>query len=134
MPQATILIVDDEEYLADNLFDFLDLEGFNPVIRSSGETALAHVKTEPPDLILLDIQLPGIDGVEVLRQVKQMYPQLPVIVVSASSQKGTREKILQYGADAILMKPYDQDNLLQLIHNLLRRRGNHGQTQASGGS
>ncbi|MFB3789194.1 MAG: response regulator [bacterium] len=128
MPGARILIVEDEEYLAENLYDFLKLEGFTPVIRNSVETALILVDTDPPDLVILDIQLPGMNGMEVLRQLKEINPALPVVIVSASSQKGTLEKIQEYHGDAMVMKPYDQDHLLQVIHDLLCRGLNHAQT------
>ncbi len=121
MPDANILIVEDEEDLAENLADLLELEGYSSKICFSGEEALKEIESALPDIILLDIQLPEIDGVEVLRRVKKSYPTLPVVMVSASSQRGMGEKVKEYGADGMVMKPYDQDELLQLIGNLLSR-------------
>lgn len=119
MPDGKILIVDDEEDLAENMADFLELEGYDVEVCFSGEQALEHVDSHLPALILLDIQLTGIDGLEVLRQVKEKHPDLPVIMVSASSQKGTKEKIQEYRGEALVLKPYDQDELLALIANYL---------------
>ncbi len=121
MPEAKILIVEDEEDLAENLADLLELEGYTPKICLSGEEALEEIKTSLPDIALLDIQLPEIDGIEVLRRIKELQPTLPVVMVSASSQRGMGEKIKEYGADGMIMKPYDQDELLQLIEELLTR-------------
>ncbi|MEW6236400.1 MAG: response regulator [Candidatus Omnitrophota bacterium] len=122
MSEATILVVDDEEDLAYNLADFLELEGFTVCVHLSGEEALKSVESQKPDLALLDIQLTGISGLEVLQKLKEKYPLTPVVMVSASSQKGTREKVDEYGADALILKPYDQDELLNLINRLLQGR------------
>ncbi len=121
MPEPKILIVEDEEDLAENLADLLELEGYTTKICLSGEEALEEIKTSLPDIALLDIQLPEIDGIEVLRRLKELQPTLPVVMVSASSQRGMGEKIKEYGADGMIMKPYDQDELLQLIEELLTR-------------
>ena len=121
MPEAKILIVEDEEDLAENLADLLELEGYTTKICLSGEEALEEIKTSLPDIALLDIQLPEIDGIELLRRLKELQPTLPVVMVSASSQRGMGEKIKEYGADGMIMKPYDQDELLQFIEELLTR-------------
>jgi len=116
-----VLIVDDEEELRENLFDLLELEGYEVATCKTGGEALKSVESRVPDLVLLDIQLPEIDGIEILRQFKERHPNLPVIMVSASSQQGTREKIEEYDADGFILKPYDQDELLALIESLLKR-------------
>lgn len=121
MSDGFILVVDDEEELRENMYDLLELEGFNVETAETGDAALALVKEKVPDLILLDIQLPGTDGIEVLRQVKEVHPNLPVIMVSASSQKGTHEKLDEYGADSFILKPYDQDDVLQQMNDLLAK-------------
>ena len=121
MPDATLLIVDDEVELAENLADLLEFEGYGVEMCLSGEEALQKVASNMPDLVLLDIKLPGIDGIEVLRRLKEAHPTLPVVMIRASSQQRTREKIEKYGADALVLKPYDQDDLLKLVDKFLRR-------------
>lgn len=121
MPDKTILIVDDEEELAENLGDLLEFEGYNVILTSTGEEALEKLAESVPDIILLDIQLPGISGIDVLRKAKSKHPELPVVMVSASSQKGTSEQVGQLGAEAMVLKPYDQDELLELVAKLTRR-------------
>lgn len=121
MSDGFILVVDDEEELRENMYDLLELEGFNVEAVDSGDGALALVNKKIPDLILLDIQLPGTDGIEVLRQVKEKHPNLPIIMVSASSQKNTHDKLNEYGADGFMLKPYDQDELLKLMNSLLAK-------------
>jgi DNA-binding response OmpR family regulator len=121
MPDATILVVDDEEELAQNLADLLEFEGYTTQVCSSGEQALEKVVVHPPDLVLLDIQLPGIDGLETLRRLKEAHPTIPVLMVSASSKRGTMEQVKKFGADGLILKPYDQDELLALIERTLRK-------------
>ncbi len=121
MPDKTILIVDDEEELAENLGDLLEFEGYKVILTSTGEEALEKLVEPVPDIVLLDIQLPGISGIDVLREAKSKYPELPVVMVSASSQKGTSEQVEQLGAEAMVLKPYDQDELLELVTKLTRR-------------
>ncbi len=121
MKDAFVLIVDDEEELRENMYDLLDLEGYQVEACDTGDEAIALVEQKHPDLVLLDIQLPGTDGIEVLRILKEKHPSLPVVMVSASSQKGTREKLDEYGADGFVLKPYDQDELLELMNSLLTK-------------
>lgn len=119
MPDANILIVDDEVELAENLADLLEFEGYNIEMSHSGEDALEKVAANKPDIVLLDIQLPGLSGIEVLEKLKAEYSGLPVVMVSASSQPQTREKVDRLGADGMVLKPYDQDDLLGVIAGLL---------------
>ncbi|RJP29964.1 MAG: response regulator [Candidatus Omnitrophota bacterium] len=119
MSEVKILVVDDEKELAESMIDLLEFEGYTTVLAGTGEDALESIAHSLPDLVVLDIKLPGIDGIEVLRRLKQEHPALPVIIVSASSQKGTREQAQDFGADGVLLKPFDQDELLQLIKTLV---------------
>ncbi len=121
MTDHKILVVDDEEELAENMADLLELEGYDVDVCFSGEEALKTMNEQSYSLVLLDIQMTGIDGLEVLRMIKEKKPNLPVFMVSASSQKGTKEKISEYGGDAMILKPYDQDELLALIAKFLNK-------------
>lgn len=124
MSDAHILIVEDEEDLAENLSDLLELEGFETKVCHTGELALQAVEEHVPDLVLLDIQLMGMDGIEVLKRLKDSHPTLPVFMVSASSQRGMKENLDKFGADAFVLKPYDQDELLALIEKILKHKEN----------
>ena len=78
----TILVVDDEESICQSLKGILSDEGYEVLTAKSGEEALKMTEEEQPDLVLLDIWLPGIDGIDVLKTVKQEYPQIQVIMMS----------------------------------------------------
>lgn len=115
MSEPKIIIVDDEEELRENLKDLLEFEGYRVHTFSSGEDALLQIPAIQPDLVLLDIQLPGIDGIEVLQRLKQNYPQWPVLIVSASSDRDVHERALRYGAQEVILKPYDPETILKTI-------------------
>ena len=84
----TILVVDDEPSIVQTLAGILQDEGFEVLTAPDGETALQVVEEESPDLVFLDISLPGMDGLEVLQQLKEHQPLLPVVMVSALWQRG----------------------------------------------
>ena len=115
MTKARIAIVDDEEELRANLKDLLEFEGYAVYAYSNGEDALAELPAVQPHLILLDVQLPGIDGIEVLRRLHLDHPDWPVVIVSASSEPGVLDKAQEYGAREIILKPFNQDEILAHI-------------------
>ncbi len=119
MSETKILIVDDELELAESMVDLLEFEGYASELVGTGEDALIWLETKIPDLVILDIKLPGIDGIEVLQRIKKNHPDLPVVIVSASSQRGTRELARKLGADEVLLKPFDEDFLLSAIRHLI---------------
>ncbi len=115
-----ILIVDDDENIAELIELYLNKEGFNTMIANSGEDALSATKTYEPDLMLLDIMLPGIDGYEVLRRVRKDYP-LPVIMLSAKGETFDKVLGLELGADDYIMKPFDAKEMVARVKAVLRR-------------
>ncbi|MEW6238959.1 MAG: response regulator [Candidatus Omnitrophota bacterium] len=122
MPEIRILIVDDEKELAESMFDLLEYEGYSVELAGTGEEALQRVDMAYPDLLILDIKLPGINGLDVLQHVRETRSFLPILIVSASSQKGTRERAKELGADDVLLKPFDEEELLSIIKKLLEKR------------
>ncbi len=121
MTETKILIVDDELELAESMSDLLEFEGYNTDMVGTGEDGLAWIENQIPDLLILDIKLPGIDGIEVLQRVRKNHLNLPIIIVSASSQRGTREKARELGTDEVLLKPFDEDVLLSKIKILITK-------------
>lgn len=88
-------------------------------IAHNGQEALAKVKTKAPDLILMDIQMPIMDGITATQEIRKTHPQLPILILSADSLTQTREKALQAGADTFLTKPVYRHQLLQVIDQYL---------------
>lgn len=119
MAKATLLIVDDEEELRENLRDLLEFSGYEVIAAASGEEALEKMAANAFDAALLDIQLPGIDGLETLRRIKEMRREIPVGMVSASSVRGVLAQAEEYGATLTLLKPYSPQEMLSAVGKLL---------------
>jgi len=117
-----ILVVDDEPAIVAVVRDRLEREGFLVWVAASGEEALAQVEVDSPDLIVLDIMLPGIDGFEVLRQLRSAGHTVPVILLTARDDIVDRIVGLEIGGDDYLVKPFDPRELSARIHVQLRRQ------------
>src|ERR1051325_11185678 len=112
----SILIVDDEDLTLRTLSRGLRQEGFDVFTADSGEAALKHFADEKPDIMVLDIVLPGIDGVEVLRQVKQSYPAAIVIMMSAYHLVDRAVEAMKLGAYDYLIKPFHLADVIATLH------------------
>jgi two-component system, OmpR family, response regulator MprA len=120
---ARILVVDDDPLLAAALRRPLAYEGFEVEVASSGEEALTSVREHGPDLVILDVLLPGIDGLEVCRRLRQAS-EVPVLMLTARSEVPERVAGFEAGADDYLGKPFAFEELLMRVKALLRRGGN----------
>jgi heterodisulfide reductase subunit A len=116
-----ILIVDDELVVRDSLKEWLDDEGFQADTAESGKEAIEKIAKEVYQLLLLDIKMPGMDGVEVLRRSKEMRPELPVVMMTAYATVETAVEAMKIGALDYLMKPFDPDTLVPLIVQLYQK-------------
>jgi DNA-binding response OmpR family regulator len=121
-PKKRILIVEDDRNLARVLSDNLAFEGFHVNWVAEADAALAAIRSTPPDLILLDVMLPGRDGFELCPRLRQ-GGRTPIIMLTARTQKADKLKGLDLGADDYITKPFDLDELMARIRAVLRRRG-----------
>ncbi len=119
-PTPRLLIVDDDRDLAGMLVEILELEGYAVGIATDGEAALQQVHELPPDLLILDVMLPGIDGFEVLKRLRRDF-DLPVIMLTARGDESERIHGLVSGADDYIPKPFNPMELAARVHNVLRR-------------
>jgi len=121
---ARILIVDDSSDNSEILQIMLNWEGFVTQIAGSGEEALASVAAEPPDLMLLDLGLPGLSGVEVINQVKGNVAtkDIPIVIISGRGDDVIRMRVLNAGAADFMLKPVDRAALCQRVRNALSRK------------
>jgi len=117
-----ILVVDDEPAIVTVVRDRLEREGFVVRAVASGEEALARVDADPPDLIVLDVMLPGIDGFEVLRRLRGAGHKVPVVVLTARDEDVDKIVGLELGADDYLVKPFNPRELSARIRAVLRRQ------------
>ncbi|KAF0507432.1 response regulator transcription factor [Pediococcus pentosaceus] len=116
-----ILVVDDEKPISDIVKFNLDKEGYDVVTAYDGEEALAQVEEEKPDLILLDLMLPKIDGLEVARQVRAKH-NIPIIMVTAKDSELDKVVGLELGADDYVTKPFSNRELVARVKANLRRQ------------
>jgi DNA-binding response OmpR family regulator len=120
--QPSVLVVDDDPAIREALDRALQLEGFAVSTRCDGSAALATVEEEPPDVMVLDVMMPGVSGVEVIRRLRAGGHDLPVCVLSARDELADRVAGLRAGADDYLVKPFELEELVARLHALLRRR------------
>ena len=118
---ALILIVDDEGDNRELLQIILNWSGFVTQIAVSGEEALVNVTAKPPDLILVDLLMPGMDGYQLIASLKQRpeTAQIPVIMLSAMNDSATRKRALSAGAAAYITKPIDRSELCEQVRGVL---------------
>ena len=116
-----VLVVDDDPAVISVLRRGLAYEGFAVDTAASGEDALALARQRPPDLVVLDIMMPGLDGLEVLRRLRAADPRLPILMLTARDAPADQVKGLTEGADDYVVKPFTFEVLVARIRALLRR-------------
>jgi len=118
-----ILIVEDEHDLVKLLKYSLEKEGFRVNYTTEGSLALAEIRRDEPDLVILDLMLPGIDGLEVCRQLRrnEKYSALPILMLTARGEEADRVVGLEIGADDYVTKPFSMRELIARVRALLRR-------------
>jgi|ERR1043165_1572458 CheY-like chemotaxis protein len=119
-----ILLVEDEEANRDMLTRRLEFRGFSVVCATNGLEAIAAAETEKPDLILMDLKMPELDGYEATRRLKQSAATsaIPVIALTAYAMKGDREKALAAGCDECDEKPIEMPRLMAKVYGFLQKQ------------
>ena len=121
MNKPRLLLVDDELAITTNLAPFLERVGFDVTVAADGEEALRQVGARTPELIILDVLMPKLDGREVLRRLRQAGNWTPVILLTRVGESTERAMALEEGADDYLNKPFDPHELVARIRSVLRR-------------
>ncbi len=118
---AKVLVVDDEPNVLRSLVQYLTIEDFQVETANNGQEALEKVQSFVPELILLDVMMPGMDGFEVLDKIKEMagFENTPVIMLTAKDQSSDVLKGYQSGATSYLVKPFNLDELVETINQTL---------------
>ena len=127
----TIMIVEDEEKLATLLADYLRQSGFESVWIADGNEVLPRVREKQPDLMLLDLMLPGRDGLEICKEIRT-FSQLPIIMVTARVEEIDRLLGLELGADDYICKPFSPREVVARVKTVLRRTGEQASPNAGG--
>jgi DNA-binding response OmpR family regulator len=117
----TILVIDDDENLRDTIGLMLEKEDFRPILAADGKAGLQEAITMKPSLILVDLRMPGLSGVEVCKQLRASGVKTPLIVLSAIGDEVDKVLLFEVGADDYIVKPFGTRELLTRIRALLRR-------------
>lgn len=122
--RQTIMIVDDDAFVRRPLEYILEAEGFRPILASDGEECLRLVAEDRPDLIFLDVMMPGRDGFGVCHALKSdpVYSNIPIILLSAKGQEHDEAKGLAMGAEEFMTKPYSPSELISRVRQILENR------------
>jgi DNA-binding response OmpR family regulator len=117
---TTVLVVEDDQAIARLVRDYLERAGFRALLAGDGEAALAMARASKPDLVVLDLGLPGRDGLDVTRELRRTS-QVPIIVVTARGEESDRIVGLELGADDYVVKPFSPKELVARVRAVLRR-------------
>lgn len=110
-----VLVVDDDRRMVKTICDILNVKGYITMAAYSGEEAFDKVKEESPDCVLMDLKMPGIDGVEALKIIKELRPELPVVLMSAYAAEEQVAEAKRHGASTVLTKPIDFQQILSFL-------------------
>ena len=121
MAGERILIVDDDPGVLEVMKDHLTFVGYDVTVAADGATALKVLVTMTPDLILLDLAMPGIDGIEVLRRVTAKLPHIPVVVVTAFNDNKVAARAFEAAAADYVMKPFDLNTVERVVRAQIAR-------------
>ena len=122
MQEFKVLMVDDEEDFVTTLAERMEMRDLSPQVAFDGEQALSQVQEEVPDVMVLDLKMPGIDGMEVLRRVRQAYPLVQVIVLTGHGSEKDEAEAQRLGAFAYLQKPVDMEKLVRTMRAAYKRK------------
>src|SRR5947199_4923931 len=117
----TILVIDDDDSLRDTIGVMLEQEGFRAVLVGDGRSGFDRAMTIKPDLVLVDLRLPGMTGIEICKQLRAAQVKTPIVVLSAVGDEVDKVLLLEIGADDYVVKPFGSRELLARIRALLRR-------------
>ncbi len=121
MSKARILVVEDDPAILEGLKEKLSLEGYEAILARDGEEARDRLSESPLDLVVLDLMLPKLDGLSVLRWLRKKFAELPVLILSAKGREEEKVEGLRAGADDYLAKPFGLKELMARLEALLRR-------------
>lgn len=117
MSEMRVLFVDDEEELVSAAVERLQLRGVDAVGVTSGDEALRQISEAPFDIVVLDVKMPGLGGLEVIQRIKAEHPGLQVVLLSGHGSKEDAEEGMRLGAFSYIMKPIDTEDLLRVLRD-----------------
>ena len=122
MKEFKVLMVDDEEDFVTTLSERMKMRDLDSDVALDGEQALQRVEDDIPDVMVLDLKMPGIDGLEVLRRVRKAYPQIPVVILTGHGSEKDEAEARRLGAFEYLQKPVDIEKLVRVLRKAYKSK------------
>ncbi len=119
MAGKRILVVDDQESMRQMLFDLLELMGHDPRTVDGGQSALLDLRSQGADLVITDLNMPVMNGMELMKQIKSEFPGIPVIIITGYGSFNTEKQVLSNGADGYIPKPCTIHRVQQTVNQAL---------------
>ncbi|MBD3402659.1 response regulator [candidate division GN15 bacterium] len=123
MSQPSIMVVDDELLIRDLLYDFFTGQGWSITVAESGEKALELLRDKPVDLVLTDIKMPEMDGLQLAAELKESHPDLPIVVMTGYPSVDSAVTALRTRVEDYVIKPFNINQLYKLVEATVRRSG-----------
>jgi len=127
-----ILVVDDEGIVLDSCRRVLEEDGFDVLLVTSADKAISAIEDEEPSVLLMDVKMPLRDGMDLMREVKERWPSIPIIVMSGYHTTETIEEANKMGASAFINKPFTPDELLETVQTVVQKEERHGKKEGPG--
>jgi len=127
-----ILVVDDEGIVLDSCRRVLEEDGFDVLLVTSADKAISAIEDEEPSVLLMDVKMPLRDGMDLMREVKEKWPSIPIIVMSGYHTTETIEEANKMGASAFINKPFTPDELLETVQKVVQKEEHHGKKEGPG--
>jgi DNA-binding NtrC family response regulator len=129
MNTMKILVVDDEDIVLESCQAVLELAGFEVLLVPSADKALEAMKSNEFTLLLVDVKMPKRDGMYLMRKVKEQWPDIPILVMSGYYTTETIKEAIKMGAATFIAKPFEPDELVETIHQIIKREEHHGKKE-----
>ena len=127
-----ILVVDDEDIVLESCQAVFELEGFEAVLVPSADKALEAMKNDDFDLLLIDVKMPKKDGMYLMRKIKEKWPDVPIIIMSGYYTTNTIKEAMKMGAATFIAKPFEPDELVKIVRQVIEKEGNNGKKESPG--
>ena len=124
-----ILVVDDEDIVLESCQAVFELHGFEAQFAPSADKALEVMKNNGFDLLLIDVKMPKKDGMYLMRKIKEQWPDMPIIVMSGYYTTETIQEAMRMGATTFIAKPFEPDELMETIRNVIAKEERHGKEE-----
>ena len=125
-----ILVVDDEGIVLDSCQRVLEEDGLEVLLVTSADKAIMAIEDEEPSVLLMDVKMPVRDGMDLMREVKERWPDIPIIVMSGYDTIETIEEAVKMGAATFIAKPFTPDELLETVRQVIKKEEAHGKKES----